>query len=267
MKAVKETTVWNCEFQPNHIYLMDGDRAVAYIRQGTSEPQYFSKPMRFDLRGRKFEEVSPNPFNTDTVETHTIKVQGSKGQTYEVDTEAGTCTCPGYTFRGQCRHVAAAQGMTVLDGGNAVIQNVATKAKKRLTSKAKGAIVHTLSNNAQRSKTNCREEDITMSTEKLFTVVGTSTFKGQSKVRFTNDIAVRIKTLVKGGHTNVELIELPRPMTKAEAVAYLEANTPKGIDMAAVSNKSADVGRRAKAGAIKTPVSKKAKAPAAEQAA
>lgn len=33
-------------------------------------------------------------------------VQGSKGNTYIVTKEAGkiTCTCPGFTFRGNCKH-------------------------------------------------------------------------------------------------------------------------------------------------------------------
>lgn len=191
-----------------------------------------------------------------------ILVQGSNGKTYEVDPKAGTCTCPGYTFRGQCRHVAEAQGKKVLD---AVVQNVASKAKKDLTKSAKGATLLKLdvTKSIQDSSTNCRGNFMS-NDNKLFTVVGTSTFKGQSKVRFTNDIAVRIKTLVKGGHTNVELIELPSPMTKAEAVAYLEANTPRGIDMSAVGNKGSDIGRKVKSSAIKTPVSKVAKAPVAE---
>jgi len=34
-----------------------------------------------------------------------IEVKGSKGETYTVDPEAQTCTCPGYTFRGTCKHV------------------------------------------------------------------------------------------------------------------------------------------------------------------
>lgn len=55
----------------------------------------------------------------------------------------------------------------------------------------------------------------------LFTVAGTSTLpEGGTKVRFANDI-MRVKVLDKGGHTNIDLIELPKAMTKEEVVEYL----------------------------------------------
>ena len=57
---------------------------------------------------------------------------------------------------------------------------------------------------------------------KSYTVVGVSTCeKGKTKVRFANDFAVRIKVLQKAGHTNLELVELASPMTKAQACEYL----------------------------------------------
>lgn len=55
----------------------------------------------------------------------------------------------------------------------------------------------------------------------MFTVAGVSTHRGQTKVRFANDLVSRVKMLVKGGHTDVEMFELPEPMTKAEACDYL----------------------------------------------
>lgn len=54
-----------------------------------------------------------------------------------------------------------------------------------------------------------------------FTVAGVSTQNGVTKVRFANDIVSRTKLLAKGGHLPLELIELPRPMSKAEACAHL----------------------------------------------
>jgi hypothetical protein len=54
-----------------------------------------------------------------------------------------------------------------------------------------------------------------------FTVAGVSTQHGITKVRFANDIVSRTKILAKGGHNPLELIELPKAMTKAEACQHL----------------------------------------------
>jgi hypothetical protein len=54
-----------------------------------------------------------------------------------------------------------------------------------------------------------------------FTVAGVSTQHGITKVRFANDIVSRTKILAKGGHSPLELIELPKAMTKAEACQHL----------------------------------------------
>lgn len=61
-----------------------------------------------------------------------------------------------------------------------------------------------------------------MATDKRFSVAGVSTLEGKTKLRFANDV-MRIKILAKNGHTDVELIELPNEMTKAEIVQHLRA--------------------------------------------
>ena len=53
--------------------------------------------------------------------------------------------------------------------------------------------------------------------EKTFTVAGVSCLKGEYKVRFANSID-RIKTLVQNAHTDIRLMELTGPMTKAQAI-------------------------------------------------
>lgn len=104
MEAVKEITVWEDNAPINHTYLLDGDKMIAYIRFGDTEPVYFSKPIRIDKRGRKFEKLKTNPFDV-RIDSDLIEFKGSKGDTYYVDPVAQTCTCPGFTFRGTCKHV------------------------------------------------------------------------------------------------------------------------------------------------------------------
>ena len=53
-----------------------------------------------------------------------------------------------------------------------------------------------------------------------YSFAGTSVLKGELKVRFANSDA-RAKQLVKLGDTDVNIVQLPRAMDKAEAVAYL----------------------------------------------
>lgn len=102
MKAYKEITDWDT---PNHTYLLDGTNLLAYIKHGESQPFYFKNPIKgFDKRGRKFIELDDNPF-TVTVSSSLREVKGSKGNSYFVNDIEHTCTCPGFTFRGKCKHV------------------------------------------------------------------------------------------------------------------------------------------------------------------
>jgi microcystin-dependent protein len=63
-----------------------------------------------------------------------------------------------------------------------------------------------------------------MATDKLFSVAGVSTQGGETKVRFAND-ELRVKVLMKHGHTDPILIALPEAMTKLDAVKFI-----KGLD-------------------------------------
>lgn len=102
MEALRETTDWAT---PNHTYLLDGTTLVAYIKQGETTPFYFSKGIKnFDKRGRTFVKADAGLFESH-VETAVIEVQGSKGKVYYVNLEESTCSCPGFTFRGHCRHI------------------------------------------------------------------------------------------------------------------------------------------------------------------
>jgi hypothetical protein len=63
---------------------------------------------------------------------------------------------------------------------------------------------------------------------KLFSHVGVSRLNGVIKARFAND-SMRVKVLTKGGHTDIDLVELTAPMTKEDAIQKLiEMNFANG---------------------------------------
>jgi len=109
MQAFKEITVWaDSNTAINHTYLLDGDKMVAYIRYGTTEPFWFKTPIKISKSGRKFEQVSDDLFNLsmNVLTPNNIKeVTGSNGTKYIINLDENTCTCPGYTYRGTCKHV------------------------------------------------------------------------------------------------------------------------------------------------------------------
>jgi hypothetical protein len=111
MEAVVETTEWSDKsVLGNHTYLFDGSKMVAYVKRGETVPFYFKNPITIDKRGRKFVIAKPNPFKAIKEKDTIIKVSGSKGQVYSVDTEAKTCSCMGFGFRGKCRHLSELLG-------------------------------------------------------------------------------------------------------------------------------------------------------------
>ena len=56
----------------------------------------------------------------------------------------------------------------------------------------------------------------------MFKVTGISTLNGQTKVRFANDLVSRVKILNKSGHKDINLIELPQALSKADCVKHLK---------------------------------------------
>lgn len=62
-----------------------------------------------------------------------------------------------------------------------------------------------------------------MATDKTFTIAGVSTQFGKTKQRFANGtVTNRAKILERAGCTDIKLFDLPNPMTKDEARAWLE---------------------------------------------
>lgn len=102
MKILQETTDWGEYNTPNNIYYVNDskEKLLAYIKAGSNEPVMLSKPIKFSTRYRTFKELDSTP-----APSNLIQIQGSKGAVYTVDPESQSCSCPGFTFRGDCKHV------------------------------------------------------------------------------------------------------------------------------------------------------------------
>ena len=83
---------------PNHTYVTDDTRSklLAYIPLSSGIRVDFNSPLPFETRGRKFRIIKE-----EAVEGRVVV--GSKGDRYYVTD--GKCTCPGFKFRGTCRHL------------------------------------------------------------------------------------------------------------------------------------------------------------------
>jgi len=111
MKWFAETTNWK-DSVPNGIYLLDDAKVKMYAfkAKGTGDIKVFKNPIKIETRGRKF-VVNPVQFKTQLTEPEpegrVIEVKGSKGDVYRVTELNGnySCTCSGFRFRGDCRHV------------------------------------------------------------------------------------------------------------------------------------------------------------------
>ena len=110
MKWFVETTQWNTP-TVNGIYLLDDSKSKMYaFRPAAGEIKTFRNPIRIDVRGRKF-VVNPVQFKTklkeEEPEGRVWTVKGSKGDEYKVSELNGnwTCSCSGFRFRGDCKHV------------------------------------------------------------------------------------------------------------------------------------------------------------------
>ena len=67
LEVIREVTEWAVDYrQPNHVYLMKGERAIGYQKWGEGAPIYYTTKQKLDKRGRKFVKVSlkDSPFKT-----------------------------------------------------------------------------------------------------------------------------------------------------------------------------------------------------------
>jgi hypothetical protein len=112
MKLFQETTKWDVDC-PNHAYYLSDDKTklYAYVPAGSKEVRTLKNFIRIDTRGRTFKEI-PNTYGyVHDSEINNVskswKVKGSKGDEYTITEEENgySCTCSGFKFRAQCKHI------------------------------------------------------------------------------------------------------------------------------------------------------------------
>ena len=106
MKIIQETTEWTAA-AANNLYLVSDNMEyiIAYVPEGAKIAKRFKAPIRWDHRGRKFKVLK----EIAESDPDTRQVLGSKGQKYTLTRANGawTCSCPGFVYRGKCRHADA----------------------------------------------------------------------------------------------------------------------------------------------------------------
>jgi|TARA_B100002019_G_scaffold266892_1_gene257549 hypothetical protein len=102
IEILQEVTDWGKLKVNNGIYHVNSaGKLVAYQPNSKAEVQHLKVPStQFSKARRKFKKIGEyeEQFDSDV-----IKVQGSNGNIYTI--QDGKCSCPGYTYRGDCKHV------------------------------------------------------------------------------------------------------------------------------------------------------------------
>lgn len=91
-----------------------------------------------------------------------------------------------------------------------------------------------------------------------FKVVGITVHNGNAKVRFTDDMARRVKQFTKGGATRCDFIELAEPMTKLDALRFMldHDQFQSAEDQATITESIEDREKEARKGEVKVKVAK-----------
>jgi hypothetical protein len=95
-------------------------------------------------------------------------------------------------------------------------------------------------------------------TTNLYTVVGITVHNGNAKVRFTDDMARRVKQFTKGGATRCDFVTLPNAMNKIDALKYMLtlSGFSSAEDQATITDTLSDREKEARKGEVKVKAQK-----------
>ena len=108
IRILRETTGTKDGFvyQP-HLYYVNGADKLVWFQVGDYSRglDKYAVPKKFYRTGRKFEKIGEIEEETPA---NVVEVAGSNGNKYQVDLDEKNCSCPGYKFRGSCKHIEQA---------------------------------------------------------------------------------------------------------------------------------------------------------------
>lgn len=94
---LQEVTDWGDLKIANGIYHVNGAGQLVQHND-----KVFKNPLKgFSKSRRKFKKIGERE---EELPSGVVTVQGSNGKVYHI--EDGKCTCPGFKFRGNCKHTA-----------------------------------------------------------------------------------------------------------------------------------------------------------------
>ena len=103
IEILQEITDWGKYKVNNGIYHVNSaGKLVAFQPDADSPVQTLNVPStQFSKSKRKFKKIGERE---EELASDAVKVQGSNGKVYII--QDGKCSCPGFTFRGKCKHIA-----------------------------------------------------------------------------------------------------------------------------------------------------------------
>lgn len=103
IEILQEVTVWDKAHSDikNGIYHVNGQGQLVGYEPPGGVYKEFSTPMKqFSKSRRKFKKIGQREAE---LPAGAVQVVGSNGKIYTI--LDGQCTCPGFKFRGNCKHV------------------------------------------------------------------------------------------------------------------------------------------------------------------